>query len=501
MEDIGYTRVSTEDQAYEQTLRQHAGRLKAAGATRIYADIGSRTDDNRAGLQEIFSLVEQGKVRRVYITRLDRVTSSPGLFEKMTQVFQRHGVIMIALDENVDLHSIDGEFAAGLQIYFNQREVRTIQLRIKKSYEHRRNKRRANTSVPWGYKVEKGQYRLDHSEFLCTLSDRLTYTKAALAKDIIHLFFETGSLSQSIKTLHTKYGIQKIASAATKKQSYLVIEDDDFEYKRPRKSRAGLFVWSRDGIKKWLKNPVLRGHTPYLTFESSGKTRKAAPQNEWQIEYDTHPEFTLLTEEQYQQITQVIESNHKLKGYGSFSPQYPLTGLLFCGECGRGMKCQGVKRVKVGRRLYYQCKNYQESACPNKKMILDTKAEEAVIDALTKRAEAIAHLAQLPTTSTPIDSPELHQLKTQLEGLEALGYNPALIEAKRQLQTQIANLQATNKVEAQQQGAGIEQLLWTFGDRRTWAVLGMEDKRNAYRTFVSRVLVKDGEVVAIELKV
>lgn len=495
---VGYTRVSTEDQAYEQTLQQHVGRLKAAGASRVYCDIGSRTDDNRAGLQEILSLAERGEIEQVYVTRLDRITSSPGLFEKLTQLFQLKGVLLVALDERVDLHSVDGEFAAGLQVYFSQREVRTIRLRIKKAYEHRRSKRKANTAVPWGYKVDNGQYKLDHSEFLCTLCDRRTYTKADLAQDIINLFWTTGSLSQAVKALHIKYGIQKFAKGATAKQSYLVIDDDDFEYKRPRNYRAGLFCWSRDGIRKWLSNPVLRGHTPYLIFEiENGKRKQIAPKDKWHIEYNTHPTERLLSQEQYQQIENIITTNHKLRGYGASKPHHPLSGLLFCGECGRGMKCQGVKRSRGERRLYYQCKNYQEAACSNKTMILDKVVEAAIAEALTQKAASIAAYALEPE-DVP-EPPELQQLRAQLAGLEQLGNNPALEEARRQVRSQIENFLHTQKAKDVEKEVIAQGFLKAFSDLECWnSNCNTVQKRQIYQRIISQIIVEKGKIKSIE---
>ena len=120
-------------QAYQKALQDQVYRLKAAGAEKVVADVASRTKDDRMGIQEVLRLAEAGELSKVLVTRLDRLTASPGLFEKLSETLQRQCVQLVALDENIDIHSVDGEFAAGLQIYFGRREVKTIRLRVLKA--------------------------------------------------------------------------------------------------------------------------------------------------------------------------------------------------------------------------------------------------------------------------------------------------------------------------------------------------------------------------------
>lgn len=58
---IGYARVSTQEQAYLTALDHQVFRLLAAGASKVYADVASRTKDDRYSLLEIMRLVEAGR--------------------------------------------------------------------------------------------------------------------------------------------------------------------------------------------------------------------------------------------------------------------------------------------------------------------------------------------------------------------------------------------------------------------------------------------------------
>jgi site-specific DNA recombinase len=512
---IGYARVSTEQQAYQQALRQQVERLQFAGAQKVYADVASRTNDERAALREIMNLAQAGQIQQVLVTRLDRVTSSPGLFEELSNIFRHQGVVLVALDEQIDIHSVEGEFVAGLQVQFAKREVNTTRLRIQKAHEHRRKKGKPNHSVPWGYIVVDGQYKLDPTPFLCLLEDRPGdeqihpgRTKAELGRDIIDLFFKGGSLGQAIQLLHQKYGIYKFKFKAQNSGNQMLVFDEDntFSYKKSGEVRASLFRWSRCGIRKYLDNPVLQGHTPYFVMkkytdaEGHIKRLKSRP-HEVQVIYNTHPDERLLSDEEVNQIQAILKKNAQLKGFGSTTRRHLLTGLLKCALCGSRMKSQGIHYKGKARRrcLYYQCKMYREAACSAKRMIDETVAEKAITAELILRAQELTTLAgQTPVRSEPI---EVKQLRMQLAGLEQLGYNPAFDLAKQELNKQINHLLNQLHSQSLQAQANRELLLSAFCDPTYWRTLLEEEKRQLFAALVEQVVVRDGQVEQIQLKV
>lgn len=501
-EIIGYARVSTADQAYQFALAQQVFRLRQAGATKVYADIASRSKDNRAALMEVMRLAATGRIKKVLVTRLDRLTSSPGLFERISEVFTLHNVILAALDETVDVHSVDGEFSAGLSVWFARREIRTISLRQKKAKEVGRQKNRASSSVPWGYRNIDGRYELDHTPYLCLLSDRPHKdvvspgrTKAQLGRDIVDLFFEGGSLSQAARLVHMKYGIYKFNKAREERSSILVFDDDLVEFKPRINKRAGIFRWSPDGIRVYLLNPVLCGSTPYNTH--SLKTKNRLPVSQWDVRYNTHPDQTLITHEEKQRIEKMMAWNGRGGRWGN-GKTYPMTGLIVCSECGRGMKAQG----KISGEfpiLYYQCKNYVQRACPNRRMARLDSVEQAVTASLVQRAGSIAEYASTPPEY--VEPEELQQLRSTLGRLEQLGHNSAIEAAKNDLRSQIQALEVKSKTENVVDEELRELLLDTFSDPEYWKELADDAKRQIYRDLVKLVAIRDGQVESVELRV
>lgn len=515
---VGYARVSTEDQAFQVALSNQIARLRDSGCQRVYVDIASRSDDAREGLAKLLTDIEAGQVAEVRITRLDRITSSPGLFEQLSKKLNSRSIPLSGLDEHIDINSADGEFSAGLQIYFGKREVRTIQLRSQKGHETRRRNKRPNASVPWGYRVVDRSYRLDTVPFLCLLEDKPEVgefegrSKADLGRDTIAIFFAAGSASKAVRMLHERYGVLKRSNRkrSPEKQatSYVLGEEDSIRLAGNRGVRS-IFQWTHDGLLRWLRNPVLRGHTPYKTRQLKGVDdagRRVYGQDSkresWEIAHDTHPDQTLLTEDQYQEIERIIQRNVEIGSFsliGGNDRRYPVSGLLVCGECGARMKSQASKFRGGQQQNYYKCKNAIDKACSNTQSLRGDRAEAAIIKALTDRAEAIA--AHAEEEDQQPDPPELQQLREQLRGLESLpGANPAIENAKAELRIQIEQMQwkvAQKKSEDQTKRS---DLVASLREENFWSNLEDKKKAKLFRWLVRRVVVTDGKAI-VELDV
>jgi hypothetical protein len=140
-----------------------------------------------------------------------------------------------------------------------------------------------------------------------------------------------------------------------------------------------------------------------------------------------------------------------------------------------------------------------ERACTAKKSIRMDVAEQAVIARLIQKAEEITDLAStLPPAAEP---PELIELRSQLAGLEALGHNPAIETAKAGLQAQIQALVVKSQQQEVVDASLREMLLSTFKDPFYWRSLSDAEKRQIYRDLLERVMVKEGVVEKVLLKI
>jgi site-specific DNA recombinase len=101
-----------------------------------------------------------------------------------------------------------------------------------------------------------------------------------------------------------------------------------------------------------------------------------------------------------------------------------------------------------------------------------------------------------------LEPTELRALRDQLSQLEAiLGFNQAIEQAKQNLRQQIQSFQLQVKQADNVKSENRELLLQVFGDRSYWKTLLDEEKQEIFRALVERIIVRDGKVEQVILKV
>lgn len=475
---IGYARVSSREQSENShALEQQIERLKAAGAEKVLVDVESGSKDERQSFQTLIDLCSSGVCTGVIVTRLDRLTRSLPTLRQTLADLQSSGVSLVALDDNIDSSSAAGKFQINILGALAEMEVDRLSERVRHGWSHLRD-RKVAMNPPFGYCKVDDRHEIDYRPFLCLLDGQKELSKAEIARDIIETFLSQRTLRLTMRAVNQKYGIQTFA------------HNQGIHQKGGRVARE-IFRFSPAGLRGWLTNPVLQGHLSYL--------RGGLYKGRHEVIYNTHE--PLITIEEVSQIQSILAHNAQVKGYGTTAQKYPLSGLIFCAECRSA--CYSLKGGRgkniPGYNYYFQCKNWRTRGCPQKAVIRMEAAEAAVIDALLQRTEAIAKLAATPEQQT--ESPELRALRVELAYYQsAPGNRAAAIVAD--LQNQITALMQQGVQVTKDQEQNRELLMNCFSDRNTWAYLMTpEEKRDVYRALVARVVIRDGQVERVELKV
>jgi len=487
---IGYARVSSREQAENShALEQQMQRLRVAGVEEIYSDVESGTKDDRQGFNLVMALVRSRAVDEVVITRLDRLTRSLITLRKVLDEFREHGVNMKALDDSVDLSTAAGKFHLNMLGALAEMEVDRLSERVRHGWSHLRN-RQVAMNPPFGYTKLNDRHCLDHEPFLCLLETRQARSTAEIAREIIETFLQEKTLRKCLRVINQKYGIHTFAH-------------NQGQHRRGGRAARGLFRFSPGGLRNWLLNPVLQGHLCYLRRQDG----KHLPKDDWTIHYDTHPDQRIVSDEECRRIEAILQHNQRVRGFGSTALKYPLSGLVFCGECrGSCYSLTGQNNYHRAKRLglepemnyYFQCKNWRMRSCNQKSAVRMENAESAVIQALIHRAEMIRATAE--TREEQVDPPELQALKVELAYyLNAPGSRAAAIVAdlRQQIDAYHHQKETATALNVEQR----DLLLQTFGDSLYWEALTHEEKRDIYRALVDRVIIKDGQVERVDLRV
>lgn len=118
-----------------------------------YTDRGfSGKNTNRPGFEKMIEDIKAGKIKRVIVYKLDRISRSILDFANMMELFQQYNVEFVSSTEKFDTSTPIGRAMLNICIVFAQLERETIQKRVTDAY-YARNKRGfyMGGRIPYGY--------------------------------------------------------------------------------------------------------------------------------------------------------------------------------------------------------------------------------------------------------------------------------------------------------------------------------------------------------------
>ena len=103
-----------------------------------YIDNGfSGGNINRDGFQDMMREVKHGKISKIIVYRLDRISRSLSDFVNILNVLKEHNVKFISSQESFDTSSTYGEMILKILMVFAEFERQSIIERVTQAYAHR----------------------------------------------------------------------------------------------------------------------------------------------------------------------------------------------------------------------------------------------------------------------------------------------------------------------------------------------------------------------------
>lgn len=496
---VSYVRLSSREQAENtHALEQQRARVIAAGAQYVFEDIQKGRDKKRPNFDRLIECVKRGKIRKIIITRIDRISRSLVKLKELVDILNQYGTSLEILDQNLDLDTAQGKMLLNVLGMLAEWEVDLLSERVKHGKQHQRNQQWANGSCPWGYKVVDHRYVLDHTPYLCLLSDRpdnyvelslmedLTVlpgrTIAELARHAIDLFFQRKGARRALQVLFEEYGI--VATHAK------------------TNGADKIFHWTIRGLTQWLLNPVLDGHTAYMRYKTTEGKCVFLPQEQWQIVRNTHPHQRLFRDGEAATVKTTIQTNIRygcggfqksLTGSDNHRPFAYQIGLVYCQEC--SSRCMAKS---VGPKyLYYACR-HAGLGCTNHKAVKRRHIEEALIEALVDQSHRLNQGEVRADKPLPVRSDALAQLETKLAWLEqSPGFDPDVEALKQKIQQQIEEEKNPFLSEDKVFDSSVEDLIRAGNNLAIWHLLNNDEKVEIYSKLVNKIYIQDGKVVSV----
>lgn len=380
-----------------------------------YIDDGvSGTTFDRPQVQRLLDDAKTGVINTILVKDLSRFGRNYiEVGQYLDYVFPTFGIRFIAIQDNVDTNNRDSNAMEMMPIVnlFNEWHAANTSKKI-------RAVKRANAAEGI-YTAKKAIYG-----YIMGTDKKRTPTVDEEAAAIVRRMFEmyaSGISPKKIAEIFTEEGIPSPAVYAHEK------------YGQKGKPNA-LNIWHTSRIREMLNNMIYIGHMPQLRWTSlsyKNKKRYRKDESEWTIVYNTHEPIISkeLWNKVHERMKSVSSGRTTKQGY-----THPLSGFLFCADCGQKMKLATHRTPKGSLSYSFNCGYYTRygkhmcfshyiSAKDLTELILGdirTMAQRIVLDEDAIRKEFIRHNAELADKAVKTAKKELQAKKRRIDELSQL---------------------------------------------------------------------------------
>lgn len=303
-----YTRISTDEDHQKYSLDAQRDRLEAYcisqyeeyKVVKVFRDASSGTNMNRAGLEEMLNAAENKLFDVLIVFRVDRLSRNVRQLAQMVETLTEYGVVLRSSTEPFDTSNSAGKMMLQMLGVFAEFEHATIVERTKAGMERKaRNGEWCGGFVLYGYQKVKGEIFIEEEE-------------AAIVRRIFRNY------------VHGKKGATKIFKELNE---------------AGLRKRSGI-MWENRAIINMLKNPFYTGVIKWNDSIFEGKHEG------------------IISNEIFDKTQKILAKRNTQSNGKRFSinSDFVLTGLIFCGKCGKGLVGRSAQR-NGHRHRYYACAN------------------------------------------------------------------------------------------------------------------------------------------------
>ena len=377
-----YERLSRDDfgkdddqQRESNSISNQKAMLEEFAARQGFTNIVHFTDDgisgtcfDRPGFLAMMKEVEAGNVEYLCIKDMSRMGRDYLKVGQIMEILRQRGVRLIAINDGVDSARGDDDFTPFRNI-MNEYYARDTSRKIRSTFQSKgKSGKHLTGTVIYGYlwNEARDQWLVDPE-----------------AADVVKRIF-----AMTIEG----YGPYQIASKLKEEKvlipsAYLAQHGEGVN---KNKTFKDVYGWGSSTICNILEKREYLGHTINFKTRKHFKDKKShyVPEDEWTIFENTHEP---IIDQQTFDLVQKIRGNVRRypDGWGEAAP---LTGLLYCADCGGKMY---VHRTNNGKRIsQYTCSQYTKVPCGTLCKTQHRINEDVVLSLVSEMLKAIAEYAK-----------------------------------------------------------------------------------------------------------
>ena len=369
-----YERLSRDDELQgesnsisnqKQMLEDFARRNGLPNPTHFTDDGISGTRFDRPGFLAMMEEVEAGRVEAIVIKDMSRLGRDYLKVGQVMEILRQRGVRLIAINDGVDSLKGDDDFTPFRNI-MNEFYARDTSRKIRSVFKSKgMSGKHLTGTVIYGYLWDE---------------NREHWLVDEEAAEVVRRIFSLTLEGYGPYQIACKLSADRIEIPVV----HLARFNEGVNRSKPVKDPYG---WGSSTIVNILKKREYLGHTINFKTRKHFKDKKShyVSEDEWTIFENTHE---AIIDQQTFDLAQKIRSNVRRypNGWGEAAP---LTGLLYCADCGGKMY---VHRTNNGKRVsQYTCSNYTKvpcgTLCPTQHRINESAVLTLVSDTLRAIAE------------------------------------------------------------------------------------------------------------------
>ena len=448
-----------------------------------YVDEGKTgTNVEREGFQQMMADVESGKVKKIVVYKLDRISRSIGDFVEIWKKLKKFDVDLVSTQEHFDTKGPYGEMLLKVLVCFAEFEATCIRERVRDIVESR-----TNMGLFHGGRVPKG-FEVVETEICGYKTKKYSPIEEEIKqiKFMYDLYSRGGiSLSRVLDAMIEEgYGSIRGSAWSTSKISSTL--------RNPIYVRADMSIfdyYNNQGIRMVNKDELERFDGIHALYYYGKREENIAEKK-----IVVAPHEGIVDSHKWLRVQELLDENEQIKN-ANVGKRSWLSGLVQCGKCG----CNMCVTMNQDRR-YFNCnskKNTKNCAGPKGTIYADD-LEEYVREAIAVKISSLKFVIsgvmsdEVKYEYNKLDI-ELHKLEQQELNLAESIANDGLTEGVLEAITKKSKMIASQKDDLIKKMTSLTTKMPKYEDlsplKRKWRDASYSEMQSVARAMISGIIV------------
>ena len=444
---------------------------------------------NRDGFQKMMRQIERGKISKIIVYRLDRISRSLSDFVNILNTLKKYNVKFISSQESFDTSSPYGEMIVKILMVFAEFERQSIIERVTQAYAHRSEMGfYMGGRKPYGFTLTDTVIHNIKTKMLCPVPEEIEQLKyifeAYSVPGITLRRLMDNLIDNDILPTDGSWSTGKL-STILKNPIYVKADNDIYEYLLKHNTNIISDITEFDGIHG---------------LQIYGKTKHSA--EDWSdIKAIIMPHEGIVDSDVWLKCQKKLEKNKQIGNAISNTTSW-LGGKIACKSCGRTMTVtKGGKRRDGSQTRYFSCtgKSHNRICKGTKKPVYADSLEDMVYELVSEKIETLKCTRKKISTDNSnqmnLLKNRISEIKKEQEKLVNLLMNDAIETDMINLLNEKAKKLAQEKDDILSKIDALEneesEIISAINLSKKWRAANFEERKAVCNILIHKILIDE----------